>query len=238
MARKLRLETLDDRIVPDATPVVPPAGPAAGQTAPSQPVAVTVTVTVTNVVALAIQNGNGNSTGIAVILEKAGDFYVVSYYDATTNLIYTGTDSAATNLAYAATPALDAFMTAFGTAGNRDTLARTAMGVVDLALLPQGVIDGASGGILPVVPRFPYRPDGLLPITMDPMGPFPYNPPPKPTGGTSGIGDINIIRRQLPYDPTRPGSPTLPINPLPPVRGGLWRPIYPNPVDPQRPYPQ
>lgn len=219
--------------MPDATPIVPPAGPTAGQTAPSQP------ITVTNVAAITIQNATGNSTGIAVILEQAGNQYIVSYYDATTNLIYTGTDSADTNLAYAATPALDAFMAAFGSTGNRDTLARTSTGLVDLALLTQGRIDGPSGGILPVVPRFPYLPDSLLPITaIDPGGLFPYNPPLRPTGGTSGIGDINIIRRHPPYDPTRPGSPTIPTNPLPPVRGTPWRPIYPNPIDPQRPYPQ
>lgn len=212
--------------MPDATPVVPPADPTAGQTASSQ------AVTITNVAALTIQDATGNSTGIAVILEKAGDLYVVSYYDATTNLIYTGTDSADTNLAYAATPALDAFMASFGSAGNRDTLARTGTGVVDLALLPQGVIDGASGGILPVVPRFPYRPDGLLPITMGPMGPFPYNPPVAPGGGTRGILLPPDFLRPAPYDPTLPVDPRFPHNPGG-VRGGL--PYRPFPVDPQRP---
>lgn len=216
--------------MPDATPVVPPADPTAGQTAPSQ------AVTVTNVAALTIQDATGNSTGIAVILEKAGDRYVVSYYDATTNLIYTGTDSADTNLAYAATPALDAFMAAFGSTGNRDTLARTGTGVVDLALLPQGVIDGASGGILPVVPRFPYLPDSLLPITaIDPTRPFPYNPPLVPGGGVRGILLPPDFLRPIVYDPTRPDDGRFPHNPGG-VRGGLpYRPITPFPVDPQRP---
>ena len=143
--------------MPDATPVVPPADPTAGQTAPSAP----APVTVTSVAVLPIQDAAGGSTGYAAILEEAGDVYIVSYYDAATNLFYTGADSADANLAYVATPELDALMVAFGSSGNRDTLPRTGEGLVVFASAPQGVIDGPSGGILPVVPRYPYLPDAL-----------------------------------------------------------------------------
>ncbi len=109
------METLDGRIVPDASSVVVPEITPPDQSPVSEQ-------QVTDVAVIPQVDVAGNATGVAIILEKAGNVYVVSFYDTYLNSFYTGTDSLGTSLQLDASPELDQLIQFAGGIGDRTTL--------------------------------------------------------------------------------------------------------------------
>ena len=145
---KLRLESLDGRVLPDANPVAPPDGP------PSQ---TPVAPTVTDVAVFNLNDAAGTATGVQIILEKAGGEYVVTMYDIASDGLYTGTDSIDSVIYLTATAELDALMAQFGSVGSLNTLLVTETGLANY-VAPPGGPGGGVGSIWNPVANWPYPP--------------------------------------------------------------------------------
>ncbi len=142
---KPRLEALDGRIVPDATPVVPTGTPT-----PQQPPAAQQAVT--DVAAIPQMDSQGNSTGLAMIMEKAGSVYILSFYDNDTNTIYTGTASLGDSIQLIASPELDELVQFAGGTGDLTTLQFTSPDGQPLPA-PQ-----TNSGLPPTLAQLPGQP--------------------------------------------------------------------------------
>ncbi len=242
---KPRLEALDGRIVPDATPVIMTGTPTTQQPPAAQQA-------VTDVAAISIVDGQGNFTGLSIILEKAGSVYYVTYYDHATNTFYTGTDSSGLVLSLDATPELDALISD-GAAGNlNDLVAATGAGQ------PQSGLPVLL--TLPPVAPQPNPALALLPACQQPVpqppdpGTWPAAQPQPLENGTwyytfglyrstkTVLGDGGLIpTRSVPvfqyggtwvFLPTPPvgGGPIIPPE-IPPLQSPGPRPRRPGEID-------
>ena len=258
LSSRLRLESLDERIVPDATPITNPTPPPPAESSPVPQDAVT------DVAVISLADDAGNLPNTYLILEKAGDQYVATYYDSATNHFYTGTASADTSLYLTATPELNAAMAQYGIAGNLNSICFT--NADEQLTVPPTTLAGnsdevqfgrlrptaqpANDGLFPAIPRVvggfelhriePVN-DGILPY-QTPYYVWIYNPntigPVVQVGPIVQSGPITP-GGLLPPAPTMPRTmPTLPsftqtlpfYDPFAPV----YRPVRPAPP---RPYP-
>lgn len=213
---RLRLESLDGRIVPDAMPIMDPAMMLTTQTSPDTPVAIptppqATIAPVTDVAVVPLTDDAGNVTDVYMILERAGNEYIVTYYDAIENQLYASTDSP--SLYTPANAQLDAMMLQYGTPGDINTLfmATAEPAVVAPLADPQATGPAVTPAQTPV------------PVIVLPSARAPAQPP------------VNVLPNARP--PAQPGIeiPILPQNANPPpfyanrpeVGPGAvkWRPI-------------
>ncbi len=219
---RLRLESLDGRIVPDGTPIMDPAMMPTTQTSPDTQVAIppvpqATIAPVTNVAVVPLTDDAGNATDVYMILEQAGNDYIVTYYDAIANQLFASTD--ATTLTTPANAQLDAMMLQYGTPGDINTLfmANAEPAVVAPLADPQATGPAVTPAQAPATP---------VPVIVLPSArplPLPIPPP--------------IITRPLPYLPPRgllppprviPEENTLPRYEPRTNEPGIagWRPVW------------
>ena len=91
MRSQLRLESLDGRIVPDATPTLQ------NGTVPVQ--IATADQQVTDIAVFKPVDETGQFMGSYIFVEKAGSAYILTAYETSSNLFFTGTESIETVLA-------------------------------------------------------------------------------------------------------------------------------------------
>ncbi len=226
---RLRLESLDGRIVPDAMPVMDPAIMPTTQTSPNTPVAIppapqAAIAPVTNVAVVPLVDDAGNATDVYMILEQAGNAYTITYYDAVANQLFAGTDS--TTPTTPANAQLDAMMLQYGTPGDINTLfmANTQPVVVTPLADPQATGPAVTPAQTPpviVLPsaRPPAQPPVFVVPILPPQGTQPNTLPryePRPgTGTRNGWSGVWVIT---------PGDGLLPESR---VEGWVWTPPLP-----------
>lgn len=223
-----------------------PTGTPPGQTPASQQ-----QDTVTDVAVIPQVDDLGNLTDTAVILEKAGSVYFVTFYRQSTNTFYTGTDSGGTTLAFDATPELDQLMAVAGVRGSlTDLLAWTGAGQ------PQPGVPPAAGATQPL-PFLAQLPGGQplpppaaqlgQPILNEPAARLiPINPNDPPATGTPGQymqgyitviqvhnGSITYYQKPILIAVQPNQAPPVVVLPGVPVYNGPNPPWVPSAINPQ-----
>jgi len=188
---------------------------------------------VTNVAVIPIVDDADNFTGVSMILEKAGDLYVGTFYDKATATLFSGTESPSDLYLLAATPEPDQLMDLVGTTGDLTVLQFTdANGQV--VPTPQ-----VNAGLPQAFAQLPGPQPGVLqPPVMDP-GPaavmripaFLQQPQPQPLG-TIIVQQPVIVGQPQP----QPFAIVMPNRFFPPARPGLFpvirSAIFPQPAQP------
>lgn len=235
----MALESLDERIVPDAAVGTAPPPPP-NQFAPQPAVA-------TQVAVFPLVTEAGEFQNTYAILERVGTEYVVTQYDATTNTLYTGTTDVNTGVYLPGSPSLDALMQTYGmprslnNVGFVDANANYQLpSVMPGTLPPLGnpvpqpplrIIIVTGGGVIILGPNtYPY--DALLPYPPTSWAPNPYRPFPQPGGGPRAPGGPVVLPPNFVPRLIFPGfNPTVgPFWPNPLVPGTT--PINPGPIPP------
>jgi len=235
---RLSLESLDARIVPSGNPTGPPAGEPAQTPIVSEPAAVT------EVVVMPVADQNGEFANLFLILEKAGNEYVATYYDPVEYALYTGTDSPDTAVYLPATPDTDALFAAHALPGSLSNVSFPRDDGQPAGNPPRrgGKPTNPLLPPKPINPTWPVGPTNPVPLMPGKAPPQPFGPfAPSYQNPHPGQQQPPVVWRTVPWyiapslpaqGPIAPpgiGPNTLPGNNLPsaPAQPGYWTPSFP-----------